>query len=201
MLVRLKEEEAVFLAKPGSTEEVLCRGVAGALMLPPPWASARSVDRHIFSSGAALVFITGFRTDGFLCKSWFWSRPAAGAPGTFWSFGSLGSLLTLDRRDDGTVAGLSPRRMEALLGLVGGVEPRPLEGGISGRLTRDGAPRLGLEMGTTRLRPCCSEWVRVRTDLPAGEELVGGAGLEEEAAFLFSLAVFFFLVSSGTSLC
>lgn len=194
MPVRLKEEEAVFLAKPGSAEELLWRGVAGALMLPPPWVSARSVDRHIFSSGAALVFITGFRTDGFLCKSWFWSRPA---PGTFWSFGSLGSggLLMLDRRDDGAVAGLSARRMEALLRFEGGVEPRLMEGGFSGRLPRDGAPRLGLEMGTTRLRPCCSESVRVRTDRPAGEELLGVDGLKEEAAFGLSLAVFFFLAS------
>lgn len=38
VLVRLKEEEAVLRAKPGSGEEVevLCRGVAGALRLPPP---------------------------------------------------------------------------------------------------------------------------------------------------------------------
>lgn len=93
-------------------------------------------------------------------------------------------MLMLDRRDDGAVAGLSARRME----------PRLMEGGFSGRLPRDGAPRLGLEMSTTRLRPCCSESVRVRTDRPAGEELLGVNGLEEEAAFGLSLAVFFFLV-------
>lgn len=38
--VRLKEEEAVFRAKLGSADDegvvALCKGVAGALMLPPP---------------------------------------------------------------------------------------------------------------------------------------------------------------------
>lgn len=38
--VRLKEEEAVLRAKPGSGDDeggvALCKGVAGALMLPPP---------------------------------------------------------------------------------------------------------------------------------------------------------------------
>lgn len=38
--VRLKEEEAVLRAKPGSSDDegivALCKGVAGALRLPPP---------------------------------------------------------------------------------------------------------------------------------------------------------------------
>lgn len=116
--------------------------------------------------------MTGFLTDGFLWRSWL----DAGAPGSFWSFWSLGSevLLMLDLLEDGAVAGLSPRRMEARL---------EEGGGASGRLRGGGAPRLVLEMLTTLLRPCCSEEVRVRTD-----ELDGDV-------------FFFVLVSSGTSLC
>lgn len=238
MSVRLKEEEAVLRAKLGSGDDeeegALCRGVTGALMLPPtpppvpPWVIARSVDRHIFSSGWSLAFVKAFRTDGFLCKSWFCSREDGRVPDTFWSFESLGSgvLVTLERLDEGAVEGLSPRRREVLLrldmdtlaGAAAMEGPRWLPGGFSGRLPRDGAPRLVLEMGTTRLMPWFSELVRVRTGLtllavepafviaglsPGGRVLEVGMflvdGLDdgigstfflvEEAASLFSLVV------------
>lgn len=123
----------------------------------------------------------------------------------------------LERRDDGAVEGLSPRRKEVLLRLetvrLAGVavleEPRWLPGGFSERLPRDGAPRLVLEMGTTRLMPWFSELVRVRTGLhllaaefafgvagfiPAGRLLEVGRflvdGLDEVAFPLVELVVF-----------
>lgn len=213
--VRLKEEEAVLRAKPGSGDDegvaALCKGVAGALTLPPapPCVSARSVERHIFSSAWGLDFVSGFRTDGFLCKSWL--------PKTFWSFESLasgGALWTLERRDEGAVEGLAPRRRELPLRL----ETVRLAGSFSGRLPRDGATRLVLEMGTTRLMPWFSELLSVRTGLhllaaaaaaafagfiPAGrvlevgrflvddlDEVAGSAfPLVEEAVSVFSLVV------------
>lgn len=86
----------------------------------------------------------------------------------------------LERRDEGAVEGLSPRRREVLLKLetvrLAGVavleEPRWLPGGFSGHLASDEAPRLFLEMGTTRLMSWFSELVRVRT----GWDLFGFAG-------------------------
>lgn len=201
VLVRLKEEEAVLRAKLGSGDDeeegALCRGVAGALMLPPPptpppappWVCARSLERHSFSSGWSLGFVKGFRMDGFLCKSWFCSREDVRVPETFWSFESLGSgvLLMLERRDEGAVEGLSPRRrvvllrldMDTLAGVTAMEGPRWLPGGFSERLPRDGVPRLVLEMGTTRLMPWFSELVRVRTGLTllAVEAAVVIAGL------------------------
>lgn len=79
----------------------------------------------------------------------------------------------LERRDEGAVEGLSPRRTELLLRLetvtLAGAavleDPRTFPGGFSGRFPRDGAPLLALEMGTTRLMPWFSELVRVRTGL------------------------------------
>lgn len=175
------------------------------------------MERHIFSSGGGLGFVNGFRTDGFLCKSWFFSRADLCVPGTLWSFESLGSgaLLILEHRDEGAVDGLSPRRTEVLLRLEAvGVavleEPRWWPGGFSGRLTKEEAPRLILEIGTTRLMPWFSELVRVRTGLhllpvvaagfiPGGRVLEVGRFFEddldefsafplvEEAASVFSL--------------
>lgn len=60
--VCLKEEDAVLRANPGSSDddgfEALCKGVAGALTIPPrACESARSVERHIFSSGSGLVLV------------------------------------------------------------------------------------------------------------------------------------------------
>lgn len=92
----------------------------------------------------------------------------------------------LERRDEGAVEGLAPRRKEVPLRLetvrLAGAavldEPRWLPGGFSERLTRDGAPRLVLEMGTTRLIPWFSVLVRVRTGLPlsAAEVVFEAAG-------------------------
>lgn len=92
----------------------------------------------------------------------------------------------LERRDEGAVDGLSPCLKEVLLRLetvtLAGAavleEPWWLPGGFSGRLPCDGAPRLVLEMGTTRLMPWFSELVRVRTglDLLTAEAVFGVAG-------------------------
>lgn len=111
-LVLLKEDDAVFLVKPGTAEEDdvavldLCKGVTGALALPTPPSrlSARSLETHIFSSVWVLGFITGFRTAGF-CS----------LPEAFCSLSSLDSavLVAANSRDSGAVLGRSPpRRME-----------------------------------------------------------------------------------------
>lgn len=171
--VFLNENEAVLRAKPGSEEDpvALCRGVDGALTLPPPptpWVSALRVLRHIFSSGLATGLVEGFGTaDGFresgLCD---WTLNTFGS---FVSFAS-GTLLKLERRDEGAVAGLSPRRCKALLLLVVVVlvapeEPRWSPRGFSRCFTCGLAPLLDLEIGTTRRMPWFSELVRVRTAL------------------------------------
>lgn len=112
--------------------------------------------------------------DGFLCKSCFCS---CAAPETFWSFDSLwsGVLWKLERRDEGAVDGRSPRLLRVEM-----VGPPGAAGGFSGRFPRDGAPRLVLEMGTTRLMPWFSVSVRVRT----GFCLLAAAGFIESGRVL-----------------
>lgn len=79
--------------------------------------------------------------------------------------------MMLERRDEGAVEGLSPRRREVLpwwgtgRPAAGLEEPRWFPGGL---LTR-----LGLEMGTTRLMVWFSEVVRVRTALVGVVVLAG----------------------------
>lgn len=85
----------------------------------------------------------------------------------------------LERRDVGAVEGLSPRRTEVLwrLAVVRLLkEPRCWPGDLSGCFSCAAAPRLVLEMGTTRLMLWFSVLVRVRTGLPL-LGLFGGGGL------------------------
>lgn len=110
----------------------------------------------------------------------------------------------LERLDEGAVEGLSPRRRAALFWLETGklwgtavlVEPRTCAVGFSGHLTKDEVFRLVLLMGTTRLMPWFSVWVRVRVGfalsevegfVPAGWDLEVGRflvdGLDDGSVF------------------
>lgn len=118
------EEAAVLRAKPGSSaagveEEdkgTLCRGVTGALTLPPVCDSVLSVERQIFSSGAALAFHSVIlRGDAFLRGSWFFSAGNAEEPETVSIWEPLGSTIfrTLKHLDNSVVSSLSPRWVDA----------------------------------------------------------------------------------------
>lgn len=151
---RLKEEEAVLLAKLGSdvTGGALCAGVVGALLLAPPAPAAAAppcrslnVERQIFSSGWTLGFPPVFLVGVLGLESWFW----------FWCgllFWSPELLLMPEGGAEGVVELLCP-----LASL-----PEDLCWFCSGWGSTDGGLVL---MGRTRLRVWCSDWVRTRTGL------------------------------------